>query len=227
MKWFGVFIAIAGTIGAAAIAFHGSTKAYTHRYRLTIAIEANGLERVGSSTIEVSWVHQPQWLPIKVPEFVANVRGDAAVIDLRDGRALVALLGPADPLDEPTPPEYRVMRAFGLTGGPADIPEIAKQAGVRRLRGKDIPAFVMFGDRADPRSARLLRSVASEQELDSGIRLMAATIEVTSDPVTREIDKKLPWWSMEGRPAVLAWRAWLDGRTAGSAVEPETLFRKG
>src|SRR5947207_11189 len=99
MKWFGIFVAVVVAIGAAAIAFHESNKHYTHRYRMTVTTEANGSKRIGSSVIEVTWLQQPQSLPISLPRFVANVRGEATVIDLGDGRALVALLGPADPLD--------------------------------------------------------------------------------------------------------------------------------
>jgi hypothetical protein len=54
MKWLGIFAAIVVATGAVAIAFHEFTKAYTHLYRLTVAIEANGVEHVGSSVIEVA-----------------------------------------------------------------------------------------------------------------------------------------------------------------------------
>ncbi|MFZ2155923.1 MAG: hypothetical protein WAV72_07370, partial [Bradyrhizobium sp.] len=172
------------------------------------------------------WFQQPQNLPISLPRFVANVRGDATVVDLGDGRALVALLGPADPLDVPTPPEFAAMRTFGLADDDTSIPLISKQTGIRQLAGKDIPALIVFSDINDPSSARLMKPNGRERDLAAGLKLLATTVEITSEPVTREIDKKLPWWSMNGRPAVVAWRAWLEGRTAGPATEPETLFRR-
>jgi hypothetical protein len=153
------------------------------------------------------------------------VHGDATAIDLGYGRTIVALLGPADALDQVTRPEYLAMRAFGLTRGDTSIPEIAKQTGVRRLEGRDIPAFVIFSDRRDPNSAQRLKRTEGEQDLAPGKRLIAVTIEITSGPITREIDRKLPWWSAGGRPASQARRAWLAGRTDGPSVEPETLFR--
>jgi hypothetical protein len=226
MKWLGVLAAIIAVIGIAAIAFQSSSKSYTHRYRLTVTLSVDGSKRVGSSVIEVQWVQQPQNLPIPVPRFVANVRGEAAVIDIGDGRALVALLGPADPPDVPTPPEFIAMRTYGLADSNASIPLIAKQSGIRELEGKDIPAFVIFADKAKPESARIARPNGPDRELAPGIKLLSAAIEITSDPVTNNIGEKLPWWPMSGRPAVIAWRGWLEGRTTGTATEPETLFRR-
>jgi hypothetical protein len=227
MKWVAIFVIIVGAVATAAIALHESTKSYIHRYRLTVAVDANGSALVGSSVVEVVWLQQTQSLPINVPNFVANVHGEATVLDLGDGRALVALLGPADPLDVPTPPEFLAMRAYGLADGNASIPIIAKQKGVRSLEGKDVPALILFRDISDPRSAKVVKPADRDRHLASDLRLLDVTIEITSQPVTRDIDKKLPWWTMAGRPAVVAWRAWLEGQTAGPATEPETLFRRG
>jgi hypothetical protein len=227
MKWLvAIALIIAATV-VALIAFSGSNKFYTHRYRLSVAADVNGSTHIGSSVIEVTWFKQPQNLPIPVPEFVANVRGEAAVIDLGDGRALVALLGPADPLDLPTPLEFVAMQAYGLADSPASFPLIAKQTGSRGLEGKNIPAFVIFADRAKPDTARIAKPHGPDGELAPGVKLLGATIEITSDPVSNSIGEKLPWWSMNGRPAAVAWRAWLEGNMFGSSVEPETLFRRG
>jgi hypothetical protein len=226
VKWLAIIAAIVATTLVALIAFSGySNKFYTHRYRLSVAVEANGSTHIGSSVIEVTWIKQPQNLPIPVPEFVANVRGEAAVVDLGDGRALVALLGPADPLDVPTPPEFLAMH--GLSDSSTSFQLIAKQSGARGLEGKNIPALVMFADKAKPDTARIAKPHGPDGELVPGVKLLGATIEITADPVTNDIGEKLPWWPMKDRPAAVARRAWLEGRIGGSSVEPETLFRRG
>jgi len=75
----------------------------------------------------------------------------------------------------------------------------------------------------------------------SGYAFKRATVEVvrtgiwpltlvglglTGTPVTRGIEKRLPWWGASGRPAVTAWRAIVAGQKVGSSIEPETLFVK-
>jgi hypothetical protein len=228
MKWFGIFIAIVAAIGVAAINLRGSAKTYAHRYKLTVTVESAGNQRSGSSVIEVSWLEQPQNLPIPVPHFVSNVRGDAPVIDLDDGGALVAVLEGADPSYTPTPPEYLVATVFRLPDDSTSIPLLAKQRGIGELSGNDIPALILFGDRNDPRSARTTRQPTGPgRELAPGITFLSATIEMTSEPVTRTIERKLPWWSSPGRPAAVAWRAWLAGQNTGTAQGPESLFRRG
>lgn len=226
IKWLVAIAALAILAGTVTIQFHYSNTAYTHRYRLTVSADCDGTKYTGSNVVEVTWLQQSQNLPIRVPIFVANVRGDATFVNLGNGRALVGLLGPADALDIPTAPEFRVMRAFNLPDGNQSIPLLAELKGVRRLEGDNLPALVFFSDITDPASARVVKPSSQNQELAPGLRFLEATIEVTSDPITREIDKQLPWWSNEGRPAVVAWRAWLQGKTAGF-VGPETLFRKG
>jgi hypothetical protein len=59
------------------------------------------------------------------------------------------------------------------------------------------------------------------------VHFKRAWIEMTSDPVTRGIEKKLPWWSGPGRPAEEAYRAWLKGKTEGPSIGPEILFKRG
>jgi hypothetical protein len=118
------------------------------------------------------------------------------------------------------------MHAYGLADSSTSFQLIAKQSGARGLEGKNIPALVMFADKAKPGTARIAKPHGPDGELVPGIKLLGATIEITADPVTNDIGEKLPWWSMKDRPAAVAWRAWLEGRIGGSSVEPETLFRR-
>ena len=85
MKWFASLGAvILAAIAIALMTLSGSNEFYTHRYRMTVEVEFNGSKRAGSSVIQVTRVKQPQSLPIGVPEFVANVQGEATVIELDD-----------------------------------------------------------------------------------------------------------------------------------------------
>jgi hypothetical protein len=226
MKWFVLVVTLALAVAIAYFAWPFSNKYYIHRYRLTLTLDVNGSMHSGSSVVEVTWIQQPQNLPIPVPRFAPNVRGEATVVDLGDGRVVVALLGQATGQYLPTPPEWLVMRAFGLADIDASIPLIARLAGVRPLEGKDIPALVIFADRAKPESAFAVTPSGPQRELTSGVRLLAATIEITSNPVTNQISEQLPWLLAPGRLAVVAWRSWNAGNFAGPAIGPETLFRR-
>lgn len=205
-----------------------SSKTFTHRYKLTLAIDANGVKRSGSSIIEVNWIEQPQKvLPIPVPRFVARVAGDAPVVELENGGAIVATLMPADQSYRPMPLEYLVAKAFRLADSDASIPDLERQTGVRVLSGNEIPPLVYFSDRNNPKTARLVHQpISPGDSLAPGVTFVDARIEMTSAPVTRTLEQSLPWWSGLDRPAVVAWRAWLQGNMIGEAIEPETLFRR-
>ncbi len=205
-----------------------STKTFTHRYKLTLTIDANGAKRSGSSIIEVNWIEQPQKvLPIPVPRFVARVAGDAPVVELDNGGAIVATLMRADPSYRPTPLEYLVAKAFRLADSDASIPDLERQTGMRILSGNEIPPLVYFSDRDDPKTARLVHQpISPGDSLAPGVTFVDATIEMTSAPVTRTLEQGLPWWSRPDRPASVARRAWLQGNMKGEAVEPESLFRR-
>jgi hypothetical protein len=219
-------IVAVGSVGIAwNIAFKSHT--YTHRYRLTLALEANGSLHTGSSVVEVNWLQQTRNLPIPVPPFASQFRGEATFVDLGDGRAVVALLGQATGDYLPTPPEWLAINAYGLAENGSSIPLIASQAGIRPLEGRNIPALVILADKAKPESASTATPAGPERELAPGVKLVGVTIEITADPVTNQISQQLPWLLMPGRPAVIAWRAWRAGIPTGPATEPETLFRRG
>jgi len=204
-----------------------SAKAFTHRYKLTLTIEADGAKRSGANVIEVNWIEQPQRGPIPVPHFVARVAGDAPVVELENGGAIVATLMGDDPSYRPVPLEHLVAKTFRLVDSDASIPDLEHQTGVRVLSGNQIPALVYLSDRTDPKTATLVRQpIASGAQIAPGVTFVDARIEMTSVPVTRTLEHGLPWWSRPDRPASVALHAWRQGNMIGEAIEPESLFRR-
>lgn len=210
--------------GATAAVWSSSTKGYAHRFRIEIVVLNNGEQHTADSTVEVIWSHQPS-IFVPVPEYAQTVRGEAPVVNLGDGRLLVALMGPADVLYRPVPWEYLAMVAYGLPEDNSSIPLIARQSGVRELRGNQIPALILFQNAVDPASARIVKPSA-DGLLAPGLFLKAVTIEITNDAPRFTIQQKLPWWSSQDQPFVAALRAWLVGTTYGSSVEVQRLFIK-
>lgn len=224
-----IVFALLVAVGVAVLSLQMGTsvKTFTHRYRLTLTVESNGVERSESSIIEVNWIEQPQKLPIPVSHFIARVAGDAPVVALESGGAIVATLLRADPSYDPVPLEHLVAKVFGLADNETSIPLLGHQTGVRVLSGNEIPSLVFFSNRADPKTAALVREpIAPGEQLAPGLVFVDATIEMTSAPLARTLEESLPWWSGRDRPAAVARRAWLQGKMIGDAVEPESLFRR-
>ena len=55
------------------------------------------------------------------------------------------------------------------------------------------PIFVTFNDLNDPLSVKSVRIGNLEQEFGEGIRFKRISVEITDEPVTRDIEKWLPW----------------------------------
>jgi hypothetical protein len=132
-----------------------------------------------------------------------------------------------------------VVRAALAPGQPRDWTEESSLRGKGDLPPDYIPTLVTFTDLNDPKTARVVQPEKFEQEFGPGVRFKRAWLEtvsrgiwplnlldITGEPITWEIEQKLPWWNRPGRPAVEAWRAWLAGQTTGSAIGPETLFQR-
>jgi hypothetical protein len=82
------------------------------------------------------------------------------------------------------------------------------------LSGDLIPAFVTFAIPNDPATARVVLPSEFPAVFGPGVRLRDAGIEMTNDPVTRGIEKKLTW---------LPHPEYLSGRFACGPDEPHCL----
>ena len=224
-------IAGIGLVGYLAYQFLFPT--YTHRYRLTIEVEVDGKVRSASSVIEVRiYDHRNSLIPSH-GSYSSSYSGEAVLLELGEGRNLLALLG------------------FGPTGGsgPYSISTLARDVinplpsdkGVASFRmmsrigigkkteltGQQIPTLVTFSDLRRPETARLLSIADIPRELGPTVRFRSAWIEITNDAVTRNLAEKIPWIKQEtGRPALVAYHAWLAGNKTGPGSEPEILFRR-
>lgn len=220
---------IAAVVGVGLVAFWAALQPYTYRYRLTIEVVTPDGLRSGSSVLEVRSSETTVGL-IEMRGVRNALRGEAVFVDLGQGRNLIAVLGGgADGSDGTT--MYRLpVLAFSLekltwedqqaalmgplTGNQEDVPRQA------------LPTLVTFSDLSDPTTARVVDPSNLQGVFGSGVKFNRAWVEMTKDKVTRGIEKKLPWWSLPGRPAAVARRAWLAGNSLGPSVGSETLFVK-
>jgi hypothetical protein len=188
------------------------------RYRLTVDVETPEGLVSGSSVIDVV-KNGPVPLLGRLSTSGTNVDGEAVAIDLPNGKTIYALLfGGTSGQDfggeivtnaiwkaEASPP---LPRRYS----PPEWPEGFKVA--NRLRPTFIlppelyPLIVYFDDDRDPRSVRRLDPENSDEVLGAGGRIRSIRISVTDAPVTRVIERRLPWLGTTTK-------GYLSGKTAG------------
>ena len=168
-----------------------------YRFRLTVEVDTPQGLRKGSSVYEV-WANNKTAL---LPEEASRdwgVRGEAVAVDLPNGQTLFALLK--------TNAKHGDMAGLSMTAlDPAfrnDIVEstarIASGDGVRRqaeVAPGDYPILATFHDLADPTSVQAVHPADFASAFGPGYALRSITVQITEEPVTTMIKKKLRWLS--------------------------------
>jgi hypothetical protein len=158
-------------------------------------------------------------------KIVSVIKGEAIFVDLGHGKNLIALLGWGQVGED----EDKIVHLISAALAPhvrGDWKEECKLRGRGDLPSSYFPTLITFSDLKNPATAKVVNPVDLAATFGSGYSLRRITLETTSDAVTRGIEKKLPWWSLPGRPAAVAWLAWRAGQNVGSSQEPERLFAK-
>lgn len=190
----------------------------SYRYRLTIEVETPAGLKSGSSVIEVASEHDPPHLlqssglcgdgmgHRSAVSMRQEVRGEAVAVDLGDGRTIYALLQSPDAFGAHAfaTRAYEVQRSTRLprcdliderravallreAGGPFEVPNDTRHAIAR------FPTLVRFTDPANPRTVQVLDRRDLARSLGPGYRLRRIVVELTDDPVTSGIERRLPW----------------------------------
>ena len=193
----------------AALALSGCSRSETFRYRLTVEVETPKGLRSGSSVLEVD-VSETGENSITFPEargISTDVRGEAVAVDLPHGKVLFALLRSQEsadaaagwPIDalKPLRPRgdydyVRMVRAMKDMGELAVLPRMLPLAGQRQERS-GYPMLVTFRDIDDPTSVELVDPDDLAATFGEGVSLKRITVQITDDPVTTGIEKRLGW----------------------------------
>ncbi len=171
------------------------------RYKLTVEVETPEGIKTGSAVRRLR-----QYTDIKIGDTgggAASTSGEAVVVDLGERGKLFMTVGED---------HYFLFRVFPFSKG-GNTPEgieyydhlknaKASILGLENLR----PQLVTFRNIEDPKSVELVygsRFNPSTQKTDpvddfegifgTGVRLKDITVETTDEPITRGIDKVLPW----------------------------------
>lgn len=194
-------------VSSLALMLSGCYRHETFRYRMTVEVETPQGLRTGSSVIEVK-VSDPGRGPLVFPEegTGAKVRGQAVEVDLPNGTALFALLskpgfetgGAEFPYDALRPSRYT--GEYALINRTQEMEDIQ---GVGVLPANAYPMLVTFGDLADPKSAQKVDPDNLAASFGAGVKLERITVQMTSDPVTTGLEKRLTW--LNGAPEQALW----------------------
>ena len=171
----------------------------TFRYRLTVEVETPQGLRSGSSVIEVQTRDQGRGFPGPEAGGIRhNVRGEAVAVDLPGGRTLFALLkqGGKRAFNFPEMAPYWAFSPPASTSNPSFDERhklVVEGQGVHVLDPSYYPLLVRFRGIHDPTSVELVDPQDLTASFGPGVTLKRVTIEITDDPVTTGIERRLNW----------------------------------
>lgn len=208
MKTFGIVSAVIFTLIVGAVVvlwfvYQSNYPSYTHRYRLTIEAEVDGQLKSGSGVVQVTWEKQPQIG--EAPPWISRVKGQAVFVDLDAYGALLALPSGGEGAsglysDNSTGPAFLGLLAFADTLGIASgyltteaLVALSRLRAQTELQANNMPRLAILLNKADPRSAHLVRQSQLQALNGPAVRFRRALIEITDDPITTDLATKLPW----------------------------------
>ncbi len=179
----------------------------TYRYRLTVEVDTPQGLRAGSSVIEVT-NGMGRGPGDSGYRFGSEARGEAVAVDLPDGQTLFALLRSEGWLNAdwagrivydltPVPPikegeDHRIERLANAVSNRALI-VVPPSKVVVSERVPLYPQLVTFADIGDPKTVTRVDPDNLAASFGPGVKLRRITVQITEDPVTTGIEKRLGW----------------------------------
>jgi hypothetical protein len=181
-----------------------------YRYRLTVEVDTPEGLRTGSSVIEVEQSMGRSAGTGFGKIIMRRIRGEAVAVDLPGGHTLFALLQSEDETDwAGTVMHYLAPKVEGekfeekfdnvlLIEGERELPRHWPPfAGGLILSG--YPMLLRFADIADPKTVEKVDPDNFAATFGKGVKLRRVTVQLTDDPVTKGIEKRLGWLTQVGK----------------------------
>lgn len=175
------------------------------RYKVIVELDEGGAQRSGASVW--SWKLSKPTAALATP-YSGRFIGEAVAVPLANGRVLYALIRDWD--GNEGMPMLIPERLFGDLGASrrgepprfgsdriADIRDIASRIGERRSidcagGAPECPLLVLFETPDDPARARRIDPTRPDL-LPAGTSSLRVSVEITDEPVTVAIARRLPW----------------------------------
>jgi hypothetical protein len=193
-------------LGSLALPLAGcSSSVRRYRYKLALEVEVDGKTLREFNVVE-SWAYD-----VSFPEsgVRTGLTGESIVVEIRPGRVLVPLLKVITEVpDTARGGNWTKQRgdwgkfreAYGYKR-PVQEDSKTYWSSLKQFRGDrdwsldDLPDLVTFDNVNDPRTVKLVNPRNLEASFGPGVRLTRATIAIVDNntPLTKGIEKKLPW----------------------------------
>ncbi|CAN2536669.1 hypothetical+protein [Methylocapsa aurea] len=170
---------------------------WNYRYRLTLFIETPEGEKSGTGVVEILVTKAA----ISLNQMPMNweLRGEAVAVDLGKRGTLFALIGGGRPAQSFLAlPQVVFERTEALDRRYTAEERESKLEGLKasaQLTRDEIPFLARFRDINDPKTVEIVDPDDLAKSFGEGVRLLHAIIEMTKEPATPGIDKKLGWLS--------------------------------
>jgi hypothetical protein len=197
----------------------GGCGTYDWHQKLTVEIETPDGVKVGSAVTEVSWWENRFFKDGAA--FQSEIKGEAAVVDLGNGRYLFALLGHADDSGYMAGLAPRIIvDRDGLAWSLEAIKRAEGLSGRLEVPSKHFPMLVTFTDINDPKSVKEVDPANLGATFGAGYALKSIALEVTDEAVTEgKIETVLGWTKTHA--------GYLSGKKILDHDRPETNLTLG
>lgn len=168
------------------------------RQRLTFVVATPHGEKVGSAVQAVEWTPNPFFKDGAA--FHLKLKGEAVAVEIAPGHVLFALLNGQG--GEEHAGLLALYQFGGGRPGQGDFPwaksdfaavRAAHGGAATPLRPDLTPLLVTFRDINDPKTVEQVDPANLAASFGADVQLVRMTIEITDDPVTSGIERKLAW----------------------------------
>jgi hypothetical protein len=170
---------------------------WNYRYRLTLFVETPEGEKSGTGVVEILVTKAA--VSLNQMPMSWELRGEAVSVDLGKRGILYAILGGGGPRQSFLALPQVVFERTGILDRRYTAEEReSKLDGLKasaELTRDEIPFLVHFRDVNDPNTVEIVDPDALAKSFGEGVRLLRAIIEMTKEPTTTGIEKKLRWLS--------------------------------
>jgi len=165
---------------------------YSYRYRLTIEVDTPEGLKSGSSVIETTVRDDTEsWGPPEARMVRSRTKGEAVFVDLGSGKHVIALLvmGPTGADD---PDFNRLLPNLFPHRELNEMRSWQDRKGQFTVAANLVPTLVILPDVNSPTTAQVVRPDEFETVFGPGVRFRRAWVEMTRDPITAELEQRLP-----------------------------------
>lgn len=187
----------------AGLALGGCGRSASYRYKLTLSLDTPDGVKTGFNVVEIDAFD----VIIPARGIGHKPAGQALYVDLGPGRRpLVALLTrkrrATDPWPtfpgwaEDAPGEALARQCLGANTPQDWLDEVKATAGCTKpvaITTADLPDLITFGDVNDPKSVMLVDADDLAATFGPGVSWRSMTLQATDEPLTKGIEKELPW----------------------------------